>query len=163
MNIDDEIIENKIDDLYMVFVINNQKYALSSKYIIEIIEMLPITKVPFLPNYIKGIINLRSIIIPVMDARMRFDIEPMDYNERTCIIIIENKMDKIGLIVDAVNEVIHISPNQNMKINPQKDEINKNFINGISEINNEIQLILDCDSLMKILEDKIYINKESSL
>ena len=163
MNIDDEIIENKIDDLYMVFVINNQKYALSSKYIIEIIEMLPITKVPFLPNYIKGIINLRSIIIPVMDARMRFDMEPMDYNERTCIIIIENKMDKIGLIVDAVNEVIHISPNQNMKINSQKDEINKNFINGISEINNEIQLILDCDSLMKILEDKIYINKEATL
>ncbi|MDK2562643.1 chemotaxis protein CheW [Romboutsia sedimentorum] len=163
MNIDDEIIENKIDDLYMMFVINNQKYALSSKYIIEIIEMLPITKVPFLPNYIKGIINLRSIIIPVMDARMRFDMEPMDYNERTCIIIIENNMDKIGLIVDAVNEVIHISPNQNMNINSQKDEFNKNFINGISEINNEIQLILDCDSLMKILEDKNCLNKETNL
>ncbi len=163
MNIDDEIIENKIDDLYMVFVINNQKYALSSKYIIEIIEMLPITKVPFLPNYINGIINLRSIIIPVMDARMRFDMEPMDYNERTCIIIIENKMDKIGLIVDAVNEVIHISPSQSMNINSKKDEFNKNFINGISEINNEIQLILDCDSLMEILDDKIHLNKESTL
>lgn len=153
MNTNDEIIENKIDDLYMVFVINNQKYALSSKHIIEIIEMLPITKVPFLPNYMKGIINLRSTIIPVMDARMRFDIEPIDYNERTCIIIIENNMDKIGLIVDAVNEVINISPNQSMKMNSNKEESKQNFIKGVSEINNEIQLILDCDSLVEIVED----------
>jgi purine-binding chemotaxis protein CheW len=152
----DEIIENKIDDLYMVFVINNQKYALSSKYIIEIIEMLPITKVPFLPNYMKGIINLRSTIIPVMDARMRFDMEPIEYNERTCIIIIENNMDKMGLIVDAVNEVIHISPNQSMKMVSNKEENKKNFIKGVSEINDEIQLILDCDSLIEIVEDISY-------
>jgi purine-binding chemotaxis protein CheW len=153
VNTNDEIIENKIDDLYMVFVINNQKYALSSKYIIEIIEMLPITKVPFLPNYMKGIINLRSTIIPVMDARMRFDMEPIDYNERTCIIIIENNMDKMGLIVDAVNEVINISPNQSMKMTSNKEESKQNFIKGVSEINNEIQLILDCDSLIEIVED----------
>ncbi|MBO3445416.1 MULTISPECIES: chemotaxis protein CheW [Clostridia] len=153
MNANDEIIDNKIDDLYMVFVINNQKYALSSKYIIEIIEMLPITKVPFLPKYMKGIINLRSTIIPVMDARMRFDMDPIEYNERTCIIIIENNMDQIGLIVDAVNEVIHISPNQSMKMNSDKDESKQNFIKGVSEINDEIQLILDCDSLVQIVED----------
>ena len=156
MYANDEIIENKIDDLYMVFVINNQKYALSSKYIIEIIEMLPITKVPFLPKYMKGIINLRSTIIPVMDARMRFDMEPIEYNERTCIIIIENNMDKMGLIVDAVNEVIHISPNQSMKMVSNKEENKKNFIKGVSEINNEIQLILDCDSLIEIIEDISY-------
>ncbi len=153
MNTNDEIIENKIDDLYMVFIINNQKYALSSKYIIEIIEMLPITKVPFLPKYMKGIINLRSTIIPVMDARVRFDMEEIDYNERTCIIIIENNMDKIGLIVDAVNEVINISSKQSMKMNSNKDEFKQSFVKGVSEINNEIQLILDCDSLVEIIED----------
>ncbi|CEN24556.1 chemotaxis protein CheW [[Clostridium] sordellii] len=153
MEANEEIIENKIDDLYMVFIINNQKYALSSKYIIEIIEMLPITKVPFLPNYMKGIINLRSTIIPVMDARMRFDLEPIEYNERTCIIIIENDSNKIGLIVDAVNEVINISPNQSMNMNSNNDESKENFIKGVSEINDEVQLILDCDSLMKIVED----------
>ena len=87
MNNNEEILDSKIDDLYMVFVINNQKYALSSKYITEIIEILPITKVPFLPEYMKGIINLRSTIIPVMDARMRFGMEPIEYSERTCIII----------------------------------------------------------------------------
>ncbi|CEJ74463.1 chemotaxis protein CheW [[Clostridium] sordellii] len=153
MEANEEIIENKIDDLYMVFIINNQKYALSSKYIIEIIEMLPITKVPFLPNYMKGIINLRSTIIPVMDARMRFDMEPIAYNERTCIIIIENDSNKIGLIVDAVNEVINISPTQSMNMNSNNDESKENFIKGVSEINDEVQLILDCDSLMKIVED----------
>lgn len=153
MEANEEIIENKIDDLYMVFIINNQKYALSSKYIIEIIEMLPITKVPFLPNYMKGIINLRSTIIPVMDARMRFDMEPIAYNERTCIITIENDSNKIGLIVDAVNEVINISPTQSMNMNSNNDESKENFIKGVSEINDEVQLILDCDSLMKIVED----------
>lgn len=153
MHTNGEVIENKIDDLYMIFIIDNKKYALSSKYILEIIEMLPITKVPFLPKYMKGIINLRSTIIPVMDARMRIDIEPIEYNERTCIIIIENNKDKIGLIVDAVNEVITIPPNKNMKITSNKGEYKENFIQGISEINNEIQLILDCDELVKIVED----------
>lgn len=153
MNNNEEILDSKIDDLYMVFVINNQKYALSSKYITEIIEILPITKVPFLPEYMKGIINLRSTIIPVMDARMRFGMEPIEYSERTCIIIIENEANKIGLIVDAVNEVLTIQPKQIMKSTKEKNDLKESFVNGISQINNDIQLILDCDSLVNIVGD----------
>ena len=154
MNNNEEILDSKIDDLYMVFVINNQKYALSSKYITEIIEILPITKVPFLPEYMKGIINLRSTIIPVMDARMRFGMEPIEYSERTCIIIIENEANKIGLIVDAVNEVLTIPPKQIMESTKEKNDLKESFVNGISQINNDIQLILDCDSLVNIVGDK---------
>ena len=153
MNNNEEILDSKIDDLYMVFVINNQKYALSSKYITEIIEILPITKVPFLPEYMRGIINLRSTIIPVMDARMRFGMEPIEYSERTCIIIIENEANKIGLIVDAVNEVLTIPPKQIMESTKEKNDLKESFVNGISQINNDIQLILDCDSLVNIVGD----------
>ena len=153
MNNNEEILDSKIDDLYMVFVINNQKYALSSKYITEIIEILPITKVPFLPEYMKGIINLRSTIIPVMDVRMRFGMEPIEYSERTCIIIIENEANKIGLIVDAVNEVLTIPPKQIMESTKEKNDLKESFVNGISQINNDIQLILDCDSLVNIVGD----------
>ena len=153
MNNNEEILDSKIDDLYMVFVINNQKYALSSKYITEIIEILPITKVPFLPEYMKGIINLRSTIIPVMDARMRFGMEPIEYSEGTCIIIIENEANKIGLIVDAVNEVLTIPPKQIMESTKEKNDLKESFVNGISQINNDIQLILDCDSLVNIVGD----------
>ena len=153
MNNNEEILDSKIDDLYMVFVINNQKYALSSKYITEIIEILPITKVPFLPGYMNGIINLRSTIIPVMDARMRFGMEPIEYSERTCIIIIENEANKIGLIVDAVNEVLTIPPKQIMESTKEKNDLKESFVNGISQINNDIQLILDCDSLVNIVGD----------
>lgn len=153
MNNNEEILDSKIDDLYMVFVINNQKYALSSKYITEIIEILPITKLPFLPEYMKGIINLRSTIIPVMDARMRFGMEPIEYSERTCIIIIENEANKIGLIVDAVNEVLTIPPKQIMESTKEKNDLKESFVNGISQINNDIQLILDCDSLVNIVGD----------
>ena len=153
MNNNEEILDSKIDDLYMVFVINNQKYSLSSKYITEIIEILPITKVPFLPEYMKGIINLRSTIIPVMDARMRFGMEPIEYSERTCIIIIENEANKIGLIVDAVNEVLTIPPKQIMESTKEKNDLKESFVNGISQINNDIQQILDCDSLANIVGD----------
>lgn len=154
MNNNEEILDSKIDDLYMVFVINNQKYALSSKYITEIIEILPITKVPFLPEYMKGIINLRSTIIPVMDARMRFwHGNLLEYSERTCIIIIENEANKIGLIVDAVNEVLTIPPKQIMESTKEKNDLKESFVNGISQINNDIQLILDCDSLVNIVGD----------
>ena len=153
MNNNEEILDSKIDDLYMVFVINNQKYALSSKYITEIIEILPITKVPFLPEYMKGIINLRSTIIPVMDARMRFGMEPIEYSERTCIIIIANEANKIGLIVDAVNEVLTIPPKQIMESTKEKNDLKESFVNGTSQINNDIQLILDCDSLVNIVGD----------
>ena len=153
MNNSEEILDSKIDDLYMIFVINNQKYALSSKYITEIIEILPITKVPFLPEYMKGIINLRSTIIPVMDARMRFGMEPIEYSERTCIIIIENEANNIGIIVDAVNEVLTIPPKQIMESTKEKNDLKESFVNGISQINNDIQLILDCDSLVNIVGD----------
>ena len=153
MNNNEEIFDSKIDDFYMVFVINTHKYALSSKYITEIIEILPITKVPFLPEYMKGIINLRSTIIPVMDARMRFGMEPIEYSERTCIIIIENEANKIGLIVDAVNEVLTIPPKQIMESTKEKNDLKESFVNGISQINNDIQLILDCDSLVNIVGD----------
>ncbi len=153
MSMNDEALDSKIDDLYMVFMINNQKYALSYKYIIEIIEIMPIIKVPFLPEYMKGIINLRSTIIPVMDVRMRFGMEPIDYTERTCIIIIENNINKIGLIVDAVNEFIMIPSNLIMEATSDKDDIKETFVNGISQVNNEVQLILDCDSLVKITGD----------
>ncbi|RDY22368.1 chemotaxis protein CheW, partial [Romboutsia maritimum] len=81
------------------------------------------------------------------------DMNSIDYNERTCIIIIENNMNKIGLIVDAVNEVMGISPDKIMKTNSNKDECKQDFIKGVSEINNEIQLILDCDLLMEIVKD----------
>ena len=155
----EEILDNKVDDLYMLFMRNNQKYALSSKYITEIIEILPITKVPFLPDYMKGIINLRSTIIPVMDARMRFGMNPIEYNERTCIIIIENDINKIGLIVDAVNEVLTIPSEKIMEATSEKEDIKNSFVNGISQINKEIQLILDCDSLVNIVGD---INNETN-
>ena len=153
MNNNEEILDSKIDDLYMVFVINNQKYALSSKYITEIIEILPITKVPFLPEYMKGIINLKSTIIPVMDERMRFGMEPIECSERSCIIILENEANKIGLIVDAVNEVLTIPPKQIMESTKEKNDLKESFVNGISQINNDIQLILDCDSLVNIVGD----------
>lgn len=79
--------------------------------------------------------------------------EPIEYSERTCIIIIENEANKIGLIVDAVNEVLTIPPKQIMESTKEKNDLKESFVNGISQINNDIQLILDCDSLVNIVGD----------
>ena len=78
---------------------------------------------------------------------------PIEYSERTCVVIIENDTNKIGLIVDEVNEVLTIPSEKIMEVISYKDDINNSFVSGISQINNEIQLILDYDSLVSIEGD----------
>ena len=99
---------------------------------------------------------------PMFDPALRIPLinrNPIEYNERTCIIIIENDINKIGLIVDAVNEVLTIPSEKIMEATSEKEDIKNSFVNGISQINKEIQLILDCDSLVNIVGD---INNETN-
>jgi purine-binding chemotaxis protein CheW len=114
----------------------------------EIIGIQPITEVPELPHYIKGIINLRGKIIPVMDVRLRFKKEANEYNDRTCIIVIDVKDIFIGLIVDAVSDVLDIS-SQDIVPPP---EVNANshskYIKGIGKVGSDVKLLLDCEKLI---------------
>jgi len=82
---------------YLTFIIGKEVYGIEIKYVMEIIGMQQITEVPELPEYIKGIINLRGKIIPVLDVRLRFKKEPMEYNDRTCIIVVDIKDVSVGL------------------------------------------------------------------
>ena len=93
---------------YLIFSLGNEFYGIEIKYVTEIIGVQPITEIPELPDYIKGIINLRGKIIPVMDVRIRFKKSPMEYNDRTCVIVIDVKDTSVGLIVDSVSEVLSI-------------------------------------------------------
>ena len=150
-----EIIENEEDtqkDKYLIFSIDKQYYGIDIIYVIEIIGIEPITQVPELPNYVKGVINLRGKIIPVMDVRLKFKKEEKDYDDRTCIIVVEIGGICIGLIIDRVIEVArieetNISPPP--KISSNKENTNK-FIKGIGKIQNEVRLLVDCN---KLLED----------
>lgn len=154
----EKVVESEEDtqkDKYLIFSIGNECYGIDIKYVTEIIGIEPITAVPELPNYIKGVINLRGKIIPVMDVRLRFKKEQKEYDDRTCIVVVEIGNINIGLIIDRVLEVVNIDESNISpppKINSNKDNANK-YIKGIGKIQNEVRLLIDCHKLLE--EDEI--------
>ncbi len=98
----------------LTFVLNNELYGVDIKYVTEIIGIQQIVPVQELPEYFKGIIKLRGKIIPVMDVRLRFSKELKEYNDRTCVIVIDISDICMGLIVDSVSEVINISTSESV-------------------------------------------------
>ena len=123
-------------------------YAIEIKFVIEIIGIQPITELPQLPEYVKGIINLRGKIIPVIDVRLKFKKKPMEYNDRTCIIVVEMRDIFVGLIVDNVSEVLTIADEDIAPPPNINKEIENKYIKAIGKVENEVKLILDCEKLM---------------
>ncbi|MBP2627660.1 MAG: CheW protein [Firmicutes bacterium] len=133
---------------FLTFSIGKEVYGFEIKYVTEIIGIQEITEVPELPNYVKGIINLRGKIIPVMDVRLRFKKEAREYNDRTCIVVIDIRDISIGLIVDHVAEVLVI-PSENIVPPPAvKTGFHNRYIKGIGKVGTAVKLLLDCDKLL---------------
>ena len=147
-----EIYENEDTqkDKYLIFSIGDERYGIPIRYVIEIIGIEEITQVPELPIYVKGIINLRGKIIPVMDVRLRFKKEEKEYDDRTCIIVIEIENVLFGLIVDQVKEVasineVNIAPPPNIS---NSEDFSSGFIEAIGKVENDIWLFIDCKKLL---------------
>lgn len=150
-----EMIENIVEleedtqkDKYLTFVIGKEVYGIEIKYVTEIIGIQSITEVPELPDYVRGIINLRGKIIPVLDVRLRFKREFKEYNDRTCIIVVDIKDLSVGLIVDSVAEVISISENNVVDPPDANTGFNNKYIKGIGKVEDEVKLLLDCHKLL---------------
>ncbi len=149
-NIEEDLIEQQEDTQkgrFLTFPLGDESYGIEIRYVTEIIGIQPITQVPELPEYIRGIINLRGKIIPVMDARIRFRKPFMEYNDRTCVIVIDVNDVSIGLIVDSVSEVISI-PDEDIVPTPSLQQVNNRYIKGIGKIGNEVKLLLDCKKIL---------------
>lgn len=145
-NIDE--VEPYLDGRVLSFLIEDQYYGIEIIHIIEIIEMQTITIVPQIPPYIKGIINLRGKIIPVMDVRIRFGKPEKTYDDRTSIVVIEIKGVSVGLIVDIVEEVLQIKEHD-LSATPKFNNLNTNkFIRALGKINGQVKLLIDCDKLL---------------
>ena len=152
----DETMENFEDTQkgkFLTFSVGREAYGIEIKFVTEIIGIQDITEVPELPNYVKGIINLRGKIIPVIDVRLRFKKQPKEYNDRTCIVVIEIKDISIGLIVDNVAEVINIDDNNIVPPPDIKTGFHNRYVRGIGKVGNEVKLLLDCDKLLN--EDEL--------
>lgn len=151
-----EVIENKAEleedtqkDKFLTFFLGDEVYGIEIKFVTEIIGMQSITPIPDLPDYVKGIINLRGKIIPVIDVRLRFKKSSQEYNDRTCIVVVEIKEVAVGFIVDTVAEVLTIQ-SQDIVLPPQfkNGSHYQRFIKGIGKVDNVVKLILDCDRLL---------------
>jgi purine-binding chemotaxis protein CheW len=142
-----EAAEDTQQGRYLTFNLGAESFGLEIRYVREIIGMQPITPLPGLPAYIKGIINLRGGIIPVVDVRMRFGKEPLEYNDRTCIIVACFDGMDIGLIVDSVSEVLSI-PDSEIVPPPEINRSSNRFIKGIGKVGNDVKLLLDYQRLL---------------
>ncbi|MBO5372596.1 MAG: purine-binding chemotaxis protein CheW [Lachnospiraceae bacterium] len=151
-------------DKYVTFKSGNEYFALKIQYVNEIIVFQEITEVPESEDYIKGLINLRGKIIPVIDVRVRFKQEPIDYTDRTCIIVINVKETVVGLIVEKIAEVVEITE-ENILPPPSatighEDKTQNKYVYGIGKVGESVKLLLDPDRLLKD-EDLTMLEKVS--
>ena len=157
----DKILENVEEDTqkgkFLTFVLENEAYGIDIKNVTEIIGIQPITTVPELPTFIRGIINLRGKIIPVMDVRLRFKKEFRNYNDRTCVVVVDINEVSIGLIVDSVSEVVSI-PDENIVEPPDINRYGNRYIKNIAKVDGEVKLLLDCNRLLNSNEYEEIVN-----
>ena len=140
------------EEKYLTFTLANEEYGIGILKIKEIIGMMSITTVPQTPDFVKGVINLRGKVIPVMDLRLRFDMEAIDYTERTCIIVVEIEGSagtvQIGIVVDAVSEVLNIK-GQDIEETPAFGaKLNTDYILGMAKMEGDVKILLDIDEVL---------------
>lgn len=135
---------------YLTFKSGNEYFALQIRVVEEIISMQRITEIPETEDYIKGLINLRGKIIPVIDVRIRFKKEPIAYNDRTCIIIISVKGTVVGLIVETIAEVVTIEEDNITPPPALGHGTSRNkYVYGLGKVGNAVKMLLDPEKLIK--------------
>ncbi len=135
---------------YVTFKIGKSKYGIDVMKVREVLYLISITEVPNKLSYMKGVIDLRGEVVPVIDARIKFNLNEEEYNDDTVIVIIEYANVLVGLVVDSVSDVIRISPHdikESKKFSSDAD-IEKDYIRGIARFEEELIIILDIDRIL---------------
>lgn len=140
--------EDTQEGKYLTFFLGKEEYGIEIRVVTEIIGIQNITELPGMPECVKGVINLRGKVIPVIDVRLRFGMEPMEYNERTCIVVVNISEMAIGLIVDEVSEVLNI-PQENIEVPSQLGKgSSSKFIKAFGKVNDVVKILLDTQNLL---------------
>jgi len=140
--------EDTQKDKYLTFRLADEDYGIEICHVTEIIGIQKITKVPNKANFIKGVINLRGKVIPVMDVRARFSLSPREYDERTCVIVVNVNEQDIGLVVDRVNEVVDIPVTQVEPAPLSSQSKSSHYIRGIGKMGESVKILLDAEKLV---------------
>ena len=151
MNIAVKVMADK-EGKYLTFSLAGEEYGIGILKIKEIIGMLPITSVPQTPEYIKGVINLRGKVVPVMDLRVRFGITAIEYTDRTCIIVVElagqDGTVTVGIVVDSVSEVINIKVDEIQETPNFGIELDTDYILGLAKIEGSVKILLEIERVL---------------
>lgn len=138
---------------YLTFELDSEEYGLAILKVKEIIGIMNITPVPQTPLYVKGVINLRGKVIPVIDLRLKFKMEPLEYNERTCIIVVNITGESgskimVGIVVDSVSEVLNINADEIEDTPTFGTKLDTEYILGMAKIKGGVKIMLDIDRVL---------------
>jgi purine-binding chemotaxis protein CheW len=150
INNDDDFYddEDTQKDKYLTFHLAGEDYGIEIAFVTEIIGIQKITDVPDMPGFVKGVINLRGKVIPVMDVRSRFNFKFRDYDNRTCIVVVDINGTAVGLVVDKVNEVADI-PEDKIEPPPKISKATSSrFIKGMGKMGEDVKILLKVDQLL---------------
>ncbi|MCL1861948.1 MAG: chemotaxis protein CheW [Defluviitaleaceae bacterium] len=140
--------DDTIKDQYLTFAIEDEDYGVEIAFVKEIIKMQSITKVPEMPSFIEGIINLRGDLIGVLDVRKRFGKEPKEHDEETCIIVLSYNDYTLGIIVDAVQETAIIPSDRIAPPPSAKLSYANQFVRNIGKVGDEVKLLMDVERFL---------------
>ncbi len=143
--------EIQITNSYLTFQLHNERFAVHVSKVLNILELVPITKVPKSPEYLKGVINLRGSVLGVMDIKMKFDFPIIDYTKETSIlvlqVVIDDDITDVGAIVDSVHDVIEVDEKQILPPLSVGIKFKSDFVTGIIKHNKQFIMVLDMDKL----------------
>ena len=133
---------------FLSFFLKQEEYGIEILKVQEIIGILPITRVPRTPEFVKGVINLRGKIIPVTDLRSKFNMEEREENNETCIIVVQTNGLEIGVIVDKVSEVLDISNSEIEDVPSFGTDVSTDYLLGIGNTSGRVRLLLDIERIL---------------
>lgn len=142
--------DTKVDS-YLTFTMNQEHFAVNVLQVTELLEMLPVTHVPRSPEFMRGVVNLRGAVVPVIDTRLKFGLPSLEDTIDTCIVVMNISMDheivKIGAIVDGVSEVIEVSVDKIMPLPSVGKKERSHFIQGVIKLEEKFIMVLDVNKV----------------
>lgn len=152
---------------YLTFNLGREVYGIEILKVQEIIGMMPVTRVPKTPDFVRGVVNLRGKVIPVIDLRLKFVLQSLDDTDRTCIIVVQivQKGTSVimGLIVDEVSEVLNILASQLEDAPSFGFQVNTDFILGMGKVGHKVVMLLNVDRVLSADESLAITNLEKSI
>mgnify|MGYP001578499265 CR=1 FL=1 len=133
---------------YVTFLLGEEEYGLEILAVQEIIGFTHITHVPHLPDFIKGVINLRGTVVPVIDLRLKFGLGQVDYNNHTCVVVVKMEDRVMGMVVDVVSEVVSFPDGSIEPAPPFGSNIKADFIKAMGKAGDRLVIILDIDKVL---------------